>query len=353
VSPKQLLYDWTWTQMVAQLDEWGFSKFFARQLWHSLYRDQAQSISELTGLDPGLRDRLSQVAVLQLPVSRENLTSEVDGTRKHLLEFGDGQCIETVVMHFPRRVTVCVSTQIGCAMDCVFCATGQMGFTRHLTAGEIVAQVMFVLKNELQDSEGLRNIVLMGMGEPLHNLEATIAAIDILTNDHGLGIGPSRITVSTVGLPKAIRRLADLKLPINLAVSLHALSNEERNQIVPINKRWNISQVMDACVYYIEQTRRRIFFEWTLIDGWNDSSDHAKALGLLLDGLDAHVNLIPLNPTERYDGTPSKSRSVRDFQQTLNQLGIPSTVRRRMGIDIGAGCGQLRNRKTPSRQIPS
>ncbi len=224
-----------------------------------------------------------------------------------------------------------------------------MGFVRHLTAGEIVGQVMHVLRHELSDSDTLRNVVFMGMGEPLHNLTATMDAIEILTDDRGLGIGPTRITVSTIGLPDAIQQFARSNLPINLAVSLHGISDEERGQLVPVNRRWKIADLLEACARYIEKSKRRIFFEWALIDGVNDTQLHARALGELLSGLDAHVNLIPLNPTIEFDGAPSDKETILEFQQTLSNLGIPNTVRRKKGVDIDAGCGQLTSRAIASR----
>jgi 23S rRNA (adenine2503-C2)-methyltransferase len=267
-------------------------------------------------------------------------------TRKFLLCLQDGQTIETVLMRYPGRATVCISTQVGCAMGCVFCATGQMGFLRNLTPGEIVAQVLYVMALLDQDGDTLRNIVLMGMGEPLHNYDAAMTAVDILTHDSGLAIGPRCITLSTVGLPNAIRRLADEQRPINLAVSLHAATDPERTALVPINKRWPLAELIDACRYYIEVRRRRIFFEWALIAGENDTAEQAHAVGRLLQGLDAHVNLIPLHPTTGYEGSPSDPAAANQFQQILAAYNLPSTIRQRRGIDIDAGCGQLRARAT-------
>ena len=244
-------------------------------------------------------------------------------------------------------------------MGCVFCATGQMGFTRHLTAGEIVAQTLHVdrvlretsgLGPALADAEDdsphvrherLRNIVLMGMGEPLHNYDSVMKAIDILRDPNGIALGAKKITLSTVGVVPGIIRLADEGRPIHLAVSLHAASQGERAALVPAAKRWQLEQLMEACRYYVGKLGRRIFFEWTLIAGSNDSAEHAHAVGRLLKGIPAQVNLIPLNPTNGYDGTPSRTEAARLFQTVLAEYGLPSTVRQRRGIDIAAGCGQL------------
>lgn len=227
-------------------------------------------------------------------------------------------------------------------MGCVFCATGQMGFIRHLTPGEIVAQALCV--NDILHDQGkrLRNIVFMGMGEPLHNYEATMTAVTILTDHKGLAIAPRHITLSTVGVVPGIRRLANEEQPVRLAVSLHGATDAARQALIPPARRWPLSELMAACRYYIARRRRRIFFEWTLIEGKNDALEQAHALGKLLQGLEAHVNLIPLNPTVGYDGRPTRSQATRQFQAALSQYGLPSTVRQRRGIDIAAGCGQLR-----------
>jgi 23S rRNA (adenine2503-C2)-methyltransferase len=272
-------------------------------------------------------------------------------TQKVLFQLADDQFVETVVMRFDGRSTACVSTQVGCAMGCVFCATGQMGFIRHLRPAEIVAQVMHAARLITPEQDQLRNIVLMGMGEPLHNYEATKAAIDILTDDRGLAFASRHITLSTVGLPDGIRRLADEQVGINLAVSLHAATDEARSALVPVNRRWSLGQILDACRYYVGRTGRRVFFEWALIAGTNDSAQQAHAIGQLLEGIDAHVNLIPLNPTAGYNGQPAASQAARSFQNVLTGYGLPSTIRQRRGIDIDAGCGQLRASEAAAGRI--
>jgi 23S rRNA (adenine2503-C2)-methyltransferase len=274
-------------------------------------------------------------------------TASSDGfTRKFLLGLADGQTIETVAMGYPGRFTACVSTQAGCAMGCVFCATGQMGFARHLRPGEIVAQVLHVQRElRARGEAGLRNLVLMGMGEPLHNYDAVMTALEILTDRGGVNLGPSRITISTVGVVPGILRLAEEQRPYNLAVSLHGATEAERSALVPASRRWPLADLLAACRTYGETTGRRIFFEWTLIAGQNDSPEQAGRLAELLAGLDAHVNLIPLNPTGGFAGAAADTLAAADFQRVLRAGGIPSTVRQRRGIDVAAGCGQLRAEK--------
>lgn len=326
------------------LSTWGYSDYHADRIWRYLYVNRVTSLEEMSHLRPDLVQRLREQTTLHSVTCTLEQQSR-DGTRKFLLRLKDGQMIETVLMPYRDRYTVCVSTQAGCAMGCVFCATGQMGFARHLAPGEIVAQVLHAqgVAEESQRRQ-LRNIVFMGMGEPLHNYEATMAAIDILCEDTGLAIGPSYITISTVGLVPAIRRLAEEERPLNLAVSLHGATDEQRNALVPIGRRWNLEALMEACRHYCRRRNRRIFFEWTLIAGQNDTPEQAQALGNLLQGMEAHVNLIPLNPTGDYGGRPSQSDAIRQFREILSRYALPSTVRQRRGIDIDAGCGQLRQR---------
>ncbi|MFZ0547867.1 MAG: 23S rRNA (adenine(2503)-C(2))-methyltransferase RlmN, partial [Candidatus Promineifilaceae bacterium] len=232
------LYDLDREQLGRLLADWGYSDFHAARLWEQLYRERQASFEAMEPLRPDLREQLQKETILGRLSTQLAIDSTDNLTRKFLLRLQDGQTIETVLMRYPGRATVCISTQVGCAMGCVFCATGQMGYIRNLTPGEIVAQVLYVMALLDEEGDSLRNIVLMGMGEPLHNYNATMTAVDILTHDSGLAIGPRYITLSTVGLPAAIRRLADEERPINLAVSLHAATDAERTALVPINKRW-------------------------------------------------------------------------------------------------------------------
>lgn len=337
------LYDLTRNQIISLVSGWGFSQYHADLLWAYLYRHYVNSFADMQRLSADFLARLEEETLLYRPPIAASVGSSDGLTQKYLLTLHDGESVETVLMRYPRRSTACISTQVGCAMGCVFCATGQMGFTRQLSGGEIVAQVLHLMQVLRHEGDTINNLVFMGMGEPLHNYEATVTAIDILTDDKGLAIAPRRITLSTIGLPPFIRRLADDEIPVNLAVSLHAATDNDRSLLVPINRRWPIKELLDACRYYIQKRGRRIFFEWTLIDGHNDEIDEAHTLGRLLQGMDAHVNLIPLNPTRNFDGQPSQEVVARRFQSTLAGYGVPSTIRQRRGIDIDAGCGQLRS----------
>ena len=368
------LYDLTREQLHALLVRWDLSPVHAARLWNYLYLELAESFSAeaMPELPAKVRARLVAETTLGiLPTALE--TDSSDGfTRKYLLTLADGERIETVLMRFTGRVTACISSQVGCAMGCVFCATGQMGYTRHLTPGEIVAQAVHVaralrrpakvqchllsdtvsaLQREIDGkcpvlsdtgSTRLRNVVLMGMGEPLHNYDAVMHAIDILRDSSGLAIAAERITLSTVGVVPGILRLAQERRPMHLAVSLHAATQAERAALVPAAKKWPLEELMAACRTYSETTGRRIFYEWTLIEGKNDSADHARAVGALLRGRPAQVNLIPLNPTTGYDGAATRTEAAKRFQKILaDEFALPSTVRQRRGIDIAAGCGQL------------
>jgi 23S rRNA (adenine2503-C2)-methyltransferase len=348
------LHDLPRPALDARLEGWGFSPRYREAVWSGLYRDGVTALGDVTGLRPDLQAVLQERAHLCPPTTHHESFSSDGLTHKLLLRLRDGQTIETVLMRFKGRATVCVSTQAGCAMGCVFCATGQMGLSRHLTPGEIVGQVLHVTRLLRAGGEGLRNIVLMGMGEPLHNYEHTMAAVDILVDPKGLALAPRFITLSTVGVVPGIVRLADEARPVQLAVSLHGATDAERSALVPAGRRWPLAELMEACRYYGQKRRRRIFFEWTLIAGRNDTAEHAHRLGELLHGLDAHVNVIPLNPTVGYDGGPSIPDAVRGFQAVLTSHGVPSTVRQRRGIDIDAGCGQLKAavERKPRRSPP-
>jgi 23S rRNA (adenine2503-C2)-methyltransferase len=333
----------------AQLGASGVNPVHARPLFSAVQRRLLrEELHAADGILPPLQRWLaSEQAVRPCAIQQVDDTASADGfTRKYLLQLGDGAEVESVQMGFPGRYTACLSSQVGCAMGCVFCATGQMGYSRNLTAGEIVAQAHHV-ERELRRTQGesLRNIVMMGMGEPLHNFEPTMEALDIITDNRGLNIGPARVAISTVGYVPGIQKLARHPKRYSLAVSLHGASDAERGRLIPINKKWPLDVLLDACREYSAIKRARVFFAWTLIGGVNDSDDHARRLAALLAGMDAHVNLIPLNPTEGFDGAMPSEARTRAFQQIVQDAGIPSTIRQRRGIDVAAGCGQLKAKR--------
>ena len=334
----------------------GLHASHARPLWRAIHRGLATSpdhFADAPDFLPPLRRWLAEnlrpvpgAYTLDVPGEADEIPSADGLTRKFLLRLADGQTVETVLMAYPGRYTACLSTQAGCAMGCVFCATGQMGFARHLRPGEIVAQVLHVQRAlRASGQPGLRNLVLMGMGEPLHNYDNVMTALDILTDTRGLNLGPTRISISTVGVVPGILRLAEERRAYNLAVSLHGASEEERAALVPASRRWPLAELIAACRTYGERTGRRIFFEWTLIAGVNDSPEVAVRLAALLAGLDAHINLIPLNPTTGFGGTATATAAADGFQGIIQDAGFPCTIRQRRGIDVAAGCGQLRAAK--------
>ena len=313
------------------------------QLWQGLYRDLADP-SDITTLPAALRERLA----VQLPAALHEDTRSVGAggeTIKWLWRLADDALIETVLMHYRERSTVCVSTQVGCAMACGFCATGQMGFGRHLTTGEIVEQVTRA-RQEAGDRR-VSHVVFMGMGEPLANYDRTWSAVERLHGD--LGLSARHITISTVGLVPGIRRLATERLPVNLAVSLHAADDRLRDELVPINRRWPLAELAEACRDHADATGRRLSFEWALMHDVNDRPVHARQLADYARPLAAHVNLIPLNPTPGWPTRGSSAARVREFRDGLTSLGVNATIRRTRGADINAACGQLRAERTTSK----
>lgn len=325
------------------LDRDGFDQLLQRhpryrvdQVWQGLYERMLEP-ADITNLPKALRDELDD----DLPPALTEITRSVsdDGdTVKWLWGLSDGAAVETVLMHYDDRSTVCISSQAGCAMACSFCATGQAGFERHLTVGEIVEQVVRAAR--AAQPRRVSNIVFMGMGEPLANYGATWAAVERI--HAAIGIGARHITVSTVGVIPGIKRVTAEGLPVNLAVSLHAANDTLRDELVPINRRYPIRRLVEACSDYVEATHRRLSFEWAMIDGVNDRDSDATELSAVAREVRAHVNLIPLNPTPGYGVTGSSPRRVQEFRDRLRDLGVNATVRANRGTDIDAACGQLR-----------
>jgi len=339
-----LIYDLDLSELEALLVSWGEPAYRARQIWQGLYQNLWQNAGEFTTLPKSLRQKLGENILFEVLKPTIFLDSTDGKTRKTLFQMQDGQQIEAVLMRYERRRTLCISTQVGCAMGCVFCATGQMGFRRHLSSGEIVGQVMYYAHLLQKEDQQVTNVVVMGMGEPLHNYENTLAAIDRLNDPLGYNFGARRFTISTVGLAPMIRRFADEKRQVNLAISLHAAEDGLRGSMLPVNRKYDIDEVLDACRYYVAQTNRRITFEWALIHGVNDTPEQARLLIGRLKGMLCHVNAIPLNPTTGYSGQPTSRERAKAFKEILEQAGISCTIRMRRGIDIQAGCGQLASR---------
>jgi 23S rRNA (adenine2503-C2)-methyltransferase len=317
----------------------GEPRYRVDQVWSGLYQQLAEP-EEMTNLPKALRGKLTEV--LQ-PALQQDVRRVSDGgdTVKYLWRLHDGSPIETVLMLYPDRVTVCVSSQAGCAMGCGFCATGQAGFTRQLTTGEIVEQVVRAAREARALGRRLANVVFMGMGEPLANEPNVWAAIERIHGD--LGLSARHLTVSTIGIVPGIRRLTERPLPVNLAVSLHAANDDKRSQLIPVNSRYPIALLMEACRDYLAVKGRRISFEWALIAGVNDTDTDADELARLCRRfrLPAHVNLIPLNPTPGWPTVGSSPARVREFCTLLVDRGVNATVRRNRGTDIDAACGQL------------
>ncbi len=327
-------YDLDRSELGALLD--GEPSYRVDQVWHGLYRQLAEP-ADLTTLPKSLRERLAE----DLPSALSEVTrrsSDGGDTVKLLWALQDGATVETVLMHYADRTTVCVSTQAGCAMACSFCATGQAGFERHLTTGEITEQVVAAAR--IAAPRRVSNVVFMGMGEPLANYDATIGAAHRL--NEGLGISARHLTVSTVGVIPGIRRLASEPLPVNLAVSLHAARDELRDELVPLNRRSPLDDLAAACRDYLSARNRRLSFEWAMIDGVNDTERDADELAAFAKPLRAHVNLIPLNPTPGYPVRGSTHAHVRSFRDRLRRAGVNATIRDNRGTDIDAACGQLR-----------
>ena len=348
--PPRSLHDFDFAALAELLAGEGVILHHAKVLWRVIHHDGELDLASRDFAPPLKRWIEASVGkgkafFLDAPEVVDEIRSSDGLTRKFLLKLRDGQTIETVLMGYDGRHTVCVSTQAGCAMGCVFCATGQMGFVRHLRAGEIVAQVLHVRRvlKSIDPTKRLRNMVLMGMGEPLHNYDSVMQALASISDRRGASIGPSKIAISTVGVVPSILRLAEEERPYRLAVSLHGSTEEERSALVPASKRWSLAMLIDACRKYGELTGKRIFFEWTLIAGKNDSPETAHRLAELLRGIDAHINLIPLNPTGCFAGTESGSGHA--FQKILIAAGFPCTFRQRRGIDVAAGCGMLKAEK--------
>ncbi len=332
------LKDYTLSELEGILADLGEPRFRAKQLFKWLYGG-ARGWEDMTNLPKSLKEKLAENYEIKKLKIEQKFISAIDETRRYLLQLDDGNFIESVLMKYKHGYTICISSQVGCAMGCKFCASTRGGKVRNLTAGEIIGQVMTV-----QEDLGSRisNIVIMGMGEPLDNFDNIVSFLENVNNPLGLNIGHRHITLSTCGIVDKIRTLADMQLQITLSISLHAPNDEKRSAIMPVNKKYNIAQLLEACRYYTDKTNRRISFEYTLINGVNDTIAEADELLKLVSGMLCHINLIPVNEVKETGYRATDRKNVESFRERLERGGISATIRREMGSDISAACGQLR-----------
>ena len=337
---KRNIKDFTLEELKEKLKEMGEKPFRAEQIFKWLYNDRASSFEDMTNLSIDLRNKLNDIFVIkEFKILKKQVAS--DGTKKYLFNILDGNAIETVLMQYHHGYSLCVSSQVGCKMGCKFCASTGIPFVRNLSSGEIVEQIMAVERDE---KIRISNIVFMGIGEPLDNYDNVVKAIHLINNPKGLNIGARHISVSTSGLVPKIYKLAEENIQCTLSISLHATTNEQRSKMMPVNNSYPIEELLQACKDYIEKTHRRISFEYALAKENNDNLEDAKRLVKLLKGMLCHVNLIPINKIENGSFTKSSNENIMRFRDYLNEHGIVATIRRELGSDIDAACGQLRRK---------
>ncbi|MCH5210257.1 MAG: 23S rRNA (adenine(2503)-C(2))-methyltransferase RlmN [Oscillospiraceae bacterium] len=334
------LKDFEYDELIEYLESIGEKKFRAEQIFSWLHKG-VESYSEMTNLSKTTREKLEKETYVSTLKIREKYVSKLDGTVKYLFELPDGNCIESVVMRYHHGLTICISSQVGCRMGCRFCASTIGGLYRSLTAGEILNQVIFAQKDI---GERISNIVMMGIGEPLDNYDNVIRFLHNVNHEKGLNIGYRHISLSTCGIADKIYDLAKENLPITLTISLHAPNDAVRNTIMPVNHKYNVTELLKACKNYVDTTNRRLSFEYSLIHGVNDSIENARELAGLIKGLHSHVNLIPVNKVEERDYKQGSKADIRDFRDKLVSSGVNATIRRELGADISASCGQLRKK---------
>ena len=337
---KQDLKSMTLAEMQEAFVALGEPKFRAKQVFTWLHRG-ASRFDEMTNLSKPLREKLDGLYFITAPRVARKQVSKLDGTIKYLWQLGDGNCVESVVMQYHHGNTVCISSEVGCPMGCKFCASTLGGLVRRLTPAELLDQVLF---SQLDSGLTISNIVLMGIGEPLDNFDAVMRFLELVNSPEGLNIGMRHISLSTCGLVDKIELLAERNLQLTLSVSLHSPDNESRTKIMPVNKRWPVEQLLAACRAYFEKTGRRVSFEYTMIDGVSDAPEQAELLAKKLHGMQAHVNMIPLNNVEESGLKCSSHAAIERFQKILESHGVTATVRRTLGSDIDASCGQLRRK---------
>ena len=344
---KQDIKSMTLSELKDALTAAGEPAFRAKQVYTWLHRG-AQSFDEMTNLAKPLRTRLSEQFYITVPQVERKQVSQKDGTVKYLWRLRDGNCVETVLMQYHHGNTVCISTEVGCAMGCAFCASTLGGLVRRLEPSEMLDQVLFT---QLDSGQDISNIVLMGIGEPLDNFDNVLRFLELINSAEGMHIGMRHISLSTCGLAEKIDKLAQHQLQLTLSVSLHAPDNETREKIMPVNRRYNVERLLKACRSYYAATGRRISFEYAMIQGVNDSPEQVRLLLKRLHGMGAHVNLIPLNDVEESPLKPSSHKQIAAFQKILEDGGITATVRRSLGGDIDASCGQLRRKQMRSQSL--
>ncbi len=339
------IYDLSFVEIEALIKGFGEAGFRSKQIWEGLYQLHYSDWDNFSTLPKSLREKLKNEYSLNSLKKIESVFSKDLQTEKVLFQLADSNYIESVLLRKDDRLTLCISSQSGCPVGCVFCATGYLGFKRNLTCGEMIEQVIYIINALKLKSEKLTNIVLMGMGEPFLNYENTLAAVNRLNDASGLNIGARRITISTIGIIDKIKAFSEKEMQVNLSVSLHAPNDLLRQQLVPLAKKYPIKELIEACRSYIAKTNRRVTFEYVMIKGINDSPKLAAELIVLLRGLNCHLNLIPLNPNMHFSGESSYPSTIREFGRILLEKGIAASIRDSQGSDIQAGCGQLAGKR--------
>lgn len=336
------LKDLTFEELQNFISDIGEKPFRAKQIFSWLHRG-VTSFDEMTDISVALRSKLAEVSFISSLEIVRKLESKIDNTKKYLFKLSDGNMVESVVMYYKHGITICISCQVGCRMGCKFCASTIGGLVRSLTPGEILDQVIFAQKDI---GERISNIVMMGIGEPLDNYDNVVKFLKNVNDERGINIGYRHISLSTCGIVPKIEELMKLMLPITLSISLHAPTDEVRDTIMPVNKAYNTSMLLGACRRYAKETKRRISFEYAIINNVNDSPEHAKIIADKLKGMLCHVNLIPVNNVEENDFKKPSKEKIQKFMAVLERYNIPVTVRRELGSDISASCGQLRRKET-------
>ena len=332
----------TLNELTNEMNALGLPAYRAEQIFKWLHEKAVQSFDEMLNIPKNIRKSLTELYYISVATIEKKQISCYDGTIKYLFRLNDGEFIESVLMDYHHGYTICISTQVGCKMGCTFCATGKSGFSRNLTPSEMLAQIQSAQKD---NNIRISNIVLMGMGEPLDNFDNVIKFLSLVSSDKGINIGMRHITLSTCGVVPKMYELAKLKLQITLSVSLHAPNDEIRSRTMPINNKYNVNELIKACRDYVKTTNRRITFEYAMIDGVNDSDECAEELAHLVKGMLCHINLIPVNSVNGTAYQKSKKKRLVEFSNILEKNGVTATIRRTLGSDIDASCGQLRRKK--------